>query len=220
MATSETTRRIPSSPGASSPAGTASPALGLTLRVPPVAATRPGVPARAPAPAPRAEPGAGLTRPMPLTQPMLLTQPMPLTQPMQLGATRPPVPAPTLSWQVHAGPGQQVILMPGQMSFSTANAQLRTLLGSCVAITVWHPGRRIGGMCHFLLPQRQRKQRRAALDGKYGDEAVAAMVEAAAHGHPAVGVRRPPVRRRRHHARGQCGAASMSASATSNRAGR
>ena len=101
---------------------------------------------------------------------------MPLTQPMPLGAARPPVPAPALSWQVHAGPGQQVILMPGQMSFSTAHAQLRTLLGSCVSITVWHPGRRIGGMCHFLLPKRQRKLGEA-LDGKYGDEAMEAMVE-------------------------------------------
>jgi chemotaxis protein CheD len=28
---------------------------------------------------------------------------------------------------------------------------IRTLLGSCVAITAWHPARRIGGMCHYML---------------------------------------------------------------------
>ena len=85
-------------------------------------------------------------------------------------------PAPAPNWQVNAGPGQNVILMPGQMSFSTASAQLRTLLGSCVSITIWHPVRRIGGMCHFLLPQRQRRQGEA-LDGRYGDEAMEVMVD-------------------------------------------
>lgn len=80
------------------------------------------------------------------------------------------------SWQIHAGPGQNVILMPGQMSFSTANATLRTLLGSCVSITIWHPGRHIGGMCHYLLPNRQRRAGEA-LDGRYGDEAMQAMVD-------------------------------------------
>lgn len=52
---------------------------------------------------------------------------------------------------------------------------VRTLLGSCVAITLWHPARRIGGMCHFLLPSRTRRAGEPA-DGRYGDEAVAAMV--------------------------------------------
>ena len=69
-----------------------------------------------------------------------------------------------------------MILMPGQMSFSTANATLRTLLGSCVSITIWHPQRCIGGMCHYLLPNRQRRAGEA-LDGRYGDEAMQAMVD-------------------------------------------
>lgn len=80
------------------------------------------------------------------------------------------------AWQVEAGPGQNVVLMPGQMSFTTADAQLRTLLGSCVSITLWHPGRRWGGMCHYLLPTRQRRPGDAS-DGRYGDEAMQAMVE-------------------------------------------
>ena len=79
-------------------------------------------------------------------------------------------------WQVEAGPGQNVILMPGQMSFTTATAQLRTLLGSCVSITLWHPGKRWGGMCHYLLPQRTRRAT-DALDGRYGDEAMQVMVD-------------------------------------------
>lgn len=30
---------------------------------------------------------------------------------------------------------------------------MRTLLGSCVAITLWHTASRMGGMCHCLLPE-------------------------------------------------------------------
>ena len=114
-----------------------------------------------------ADPDAALSRPMPLA---------PATAPAPLRPAPPPPPPAAPPWQVHAGPGQQVILMPGQMSFSTAHAQLRTLLGSCVSITVWHPARRIGGMCHFLLPQRQRRPGEP-LDGRYGDEAMQVMVE-------------------------------------------
>ena len=121
-----------------------------------------------------ADPEAALTRPMPLS-PAPAPAAAVVAAPAPLRSVPPPPPkAP--SWQVHAGPGQQVILMPGQMAFSTAQAQLRTLLGSCVSITVWHPGRRIGGMCHFLLPQRQRRPGEP-LDGRYGDEAMEVMVE-------------------------------------------
>jgi chemotaxis protein CheD len=98
-------------------------------------------------------------------------------------ATRPAVPAaapitaPSADghWQVRGTPGQNLVLMPGQMHLGPHVASLRTLLGSCVAITLWHPLRRIGGMCHFLLPKRARRAADAP-DGRYGDEAVAEMV--------------------------------------------
>ena len=67
--------------------------------------------------------------------------------------------------------------MPGQMHIGPHASSLRTLLGSCVAITLWHPLRRIGGMCHYLLPQRSRRAGEP-LDGRYGDEALEAMVQA------------------------------------------
>jgi chemotaxis protein CheD len=89
-----------------------------------------------------------------------------------------PVMAPTADghWQVRGGPGQNLVLMPGQMHMGHQVASLRTLLGSCVAITLWHPTRHIGGMCHFLLPQRQRRPGEPT-DGRYGDETVAEMVK-------------------------------------------
>jgi chemotaxis protein CheD len=68
-----------------------------------------------------------------------------------------------------------VVLEPGQFHFSTTELRIGTLLGSCVAITMWHPVSRIGGMCHYLLPSRGTngvRQDEEALDGRYGDEAV------------------------------------------------
>lgn len=65
--------------------------------------------------------------------------------------------------------------MPGQWHFGQG-AMLRTLLGSCVAITLWHPAKQWGGMCHFLLPSRANRGQ-AALDGRYGDEAIEMLVQ-------------------------------------------
>ncbi|MCP5283927.1 MAG: chemotaxis protein CheD [Burkholderiaceae bacterium] len=78
-------------------------------------------------------------------------------------------------WIVGGSPGEHLVLMPGQMHFGTQVASLRTLLGSCVAVTLWHPQRRIGGMCHYLLPSRPRTGQER--DGRYGEEALEAMVE-------------------------------------------
>ncbi len=71
-----------------------------------------------------------------------------------------------------------VVLQPGEVWFGAAPARVRTLLGSCVALTLWHPALRIGGMCHFLLPGRgaPAPAATAALDGRYGDEAFALLL--------------------------------------------
>jgi len=95
----------------------------------------------------------------------------------------PPAAAPAVSanahedaWQLPGRSGQHLVLMPGQMHFGAQVASLRTLLGSCVAVTLWHPQRRMGGMCHYLLPDRTRKPGEPS-DGRYGEEALQAMVE-------------------------------------------
>ncbi|MEQ8660180.1 MAG: chemotaxis protein CheD, partial [Gammaproteobacteria bacterium] len=61
---------------------------------------------------------------------------------------------------------------PGEFHFGDGATRIRTLLGSCVAMVLWHPLRRLGGMCHYLLPTRQAAARDAALDGRYADEAL------------------------------------------------
>jgi len=51
-----------------------------------------------------------------------------------------------------------IFLNPGDFHFGAAPLQLATLLGSCVTVTLWHPRRHIGGMCHFLVPRRKTRQ--------------------------------------------------------------
>lgn len=50
----------------------------------------------------------------------------------------------------------EIFLNQGDVYFGDASTRIRTLLGSCVAVTMWHPRLRVGGMCHFLLPERTR----------------------------------------------------------------
>lgn len=80
----------------------------------------------------------------------------------------------------------EVYLQPGEFYFGDEKTRLRTLLGSCVAITMWHPLLHIGGMCHYMLPQDRRKESRQItglerrkesaktieLDGRYAEDAI------------------------------------------------
>jgi len=88
-----------------------------------------------------------------------------------------------------------IFLQQGEVYFGDRDTRIRTVLGSCVAIAMWHPDLLIGGMCHYMLPTRYPRapklhcrirnapigfpSRRAlaptALDGKYGDEALEMM---------------------------------------------
>lgn len=69
----------------------------------------------------------------------------------------------------------EIFLQPGDFYFGDANTRIRTLLGSCVSITMWHPTRLIGGMCHYMLPYSNKNKvspRQYKLDGRYAEEAV------------------------------------------------
>lgn len=63
-----------------------------------------------------------------------------------------------------------VVLNTGDFHFGGGRTRISTLLGSCVSITLWHPRKRIGGMCHYMLTQRHRPDG-AALDGRFAAEA-------------------------------------------------
>ena len=64
----------------------------------------------------------------------------------------------------------EIFLQPGEFYFGEEKTRIRTLLGSCVAITLWHPKRRIGGMCHYMLPHRPQRRPDERLDGRYAEE--------------------------------------------------
>lgn len=66
---------------------------------------------------------------------------------------------------------REVFLQPGGFHFGSGRTRISTLLGSCISITLWHPARLVGGMCHFMLPSRGQSAG-AALDGRYADEAL------------------------------------------------
>lgn len=70
-----------------------------------------------------------------------------------------------------------IFLNPGELFVGDAGFQIRTILGSCVSITLWHPILRVGGMSHFLLPTRGSAPAEDGLDGRYGDEALQLMIK-------------------------------------------
>lgn len=79
----------------------------------------------------------------------------------------------------------EIFLCPGEFWFGDENFRIRTILGSCVAVSLWHPRKRIGGMCHYMLPTRGRGHA-GELNGRYADEALAALLGEVrnAHSHP------------------------------------
>lgn len=64
-----------------------------------------------------------------------------------------------------------IFLNPGDLYFGGPNVRVRTLLGSCVSIVLWHPKLHIGGMCHYLLVTKGDKNSAVLPQGKYGEDA-------------------------------------------------
>jgi chemotaxis protein CheD len=75
-----------------------------------------------------------------------------------------------------------IFLQPGEHFVGDANFRVRTLLGSCVSIVLWHAALRAGAMCHFLLPSRNDAVG-GVLDGRYGDEVMHIMSRDLQHTH-------------------------------------
>ncbi len=63
-------------------------------------------------------------------------------------------------------------LHPGEFYFGRTPEKIGTLLGSCIAITLWHPKKKIGGMCHFVLPKQPHADHSHHLNGRYADNAI------------------------------------------------
>lgn len=73
---------------------------------------------------------------------------------------------------------------PGEWYFGVEYERLHTVLGSCVALVVWHPQLKIGGLCHYLLPASATSKRGQSNDCRYADNALAQMKKSMmAYGH-------------------------------------
>lgn len=70
------------------------------------------------------------------------------------------------------------VLDPGAWFFGRAPLRLSTLLGSCVALSLWHPGLRQGGMCHYLLPGAGKIKGNGQADSRYAEAAFALLQQA------------------------------------------
>jgi len=75
-----------------------------------------------------------------------------------------------------AWPAESRFLNPGEWAIGGSGEVFGTLLGSCVALVLWHPMMRIGAVCHYVLPEREGR-RSGEADGRYGVEVLGAMVK-------------------------------------------
>jgi chemotaxis protein CheD len=78
----------------------------------------------------------------------------------------------------------EVTLGPGDLHFGGGRTRIRTLLGSCVAVTLWHPLVHLGGMCHYMMPSRPAtwhgngaRNGDVELSGRYADEALLLLLQ-------------------------------------------
>jgi len=82
-------------------------------------------------------------------------------------------------------------LQPGEIYFSppvnndTKNT-LKTILGSCITVTVWHSESKTAGMCHYLLTQEASSNKVTQVMHKYryGDQALDYLLKKMALLHP------------------------------------
>lgn len=64
-----------------------------------------------------------------------------------------------------------ILLSPGEVIFSDKALQVKTILGSCVAITIWHPNK-FGGLCHFLIANKHKTTDTKTTNYRYGEDAL------------------------------------------------
>jgi len=87
---------------------------------------------------------------------------------------------------------QIINLQPGEIYFSSAYkkpqepTKIKTILGSCVAVTIWHAASQTGGMCHYLLAQENSviHKTKVLKQYRYGDEALAYLLKKMRLMHP------------------------------------
>ncbi|WP_404471738.1 chemotaxis protein CheD [Vreelandella venusta] len=66
-----------------------------------------------------------------------------------------------------------IVIHAGELVFGKGRRRIKTLLGSCVAITLWHPRHKYGGMCHFALARKPATETaKGKTDARYADDCM------------------------------------------------
>lgn len=69
----------------------------------------------------------------------------------------------------------EVFLQPGEYYWGDRYNRLRTILGSCVTLTAWHPQLQVGGMTHIMMPEKGMNTP-DDLNAKYAEDAIAMLL--------------------------------------------
>jgi chemotaxis protein CheD len=69
---------------------------------------------------------------------------------------------------------------PGDWYIGNKYHSIYTVLGSCVSLTAWHPKLKLGGMCHFILPDTPKgpEDKDAKYQGRYANSALLCLKKA------------------------------------------
>lgn len=60
--------------------------------------------------------------------------------------------------EIIAGHSSIVFLKPGEIIVSRTPILVSTILGSCVAVTMYSPGKKVGAICHAMYPHNPEKK--------------------------------------------------------------
>ena len=73
-----------------------------------------------------------------------------------------------------SNPAKEILVGMGQIAAGQAPQRMRAILGSCIGLALYHPGRKTGVMAHVVLPE---SAGRDGAPGKFADTAVPLMLE-------------------------------------------
>lgn len=65
-----------------------------------------------------------------------------------------------------------IFIKSGEWAVAESGVLIRTDLGSCVALCLWDPENRVGGMNHYVLPDTHGNREGDGRDGRFANEAL------------------------------------------------
>ena len=91
-----------------------------------------------------------------------------------------------MSTSTTSHPAKDILVGMGQIAAGVAPQRMRAILGSCIGVALYHPGRKTGVMAHVVLPE---SAGREGAPGKFADTAVPQMLAVLReHGAPTCGL--------------------------------